>query len=68
MKIKLTQRGKFVISALLVIGVLAAVGFALYIVSWVSSINYDNVVNTPQINCVTDTVIQPDGSCAPVER
>lgn len=68
MKIKLTQRGRFVVYSLLIMGIFAAVGFAVFVVAQVSQYDYNDHAPKPIINCVQDTVLQPDGSCAPMEK
>lgn len=68
MKIKLTKRGRFVAMSLLYLGVLVAVGFSIWIVTYVTNFDYDNQFSGPTITCVADTVIQPDGSCLSQEQ
>lgn len=68
MKIKLTQRGRFVVSSLLAVGVFLSIGFCVYIVGLVATADYDSIGKRAHIQCVEDTVLQPDGSCLEKEK
>lgn len=58
---KLTYRGKVVVVILLIIGVIAAVAFAILMASWVANLDRPN--QTSVLVCPKDTVLQADGSC-----
>lgn len=68
MKIKLTRRGRLVVSILLLVGVILACMFSIWLVNEVRTYDYDSVTKPPQIECVAGTVLQADGSCQSMEN
>ena len=69
--IKLTKRGKNVVEGAFLFALIAvSVVFMLMFTLWLGdSVEESNQhTQAPTIECVQDTVIQPDGPCMPQER
>lgn len=69
--IKLTKRGKNVVEGAFLFALVAvSVVFMLMFTLWLGySVEESNQhTQAPTIECVQDTVIQPDGTCMPQER
>lgn len=65
---KLTRRGKIVVTILITLAIILAVTIAMHLLFTITGI-YENVMDQPldHIRCVAGTVLQPDGSCTPQE-
>lgn len=68
--ITLTPRGRVVKTVFILLCLMIAFFLAFVFISWLGNVVTGNssTVPSPQIECVQDTVLQPDGSCAPQEN